>query len=328
MGIRIGIAGYGNLGRGVEHAIRQNKDMELRAILTRRQKEELKTLSAKTEVYHMEEAKRLIDEIDVMILCGGSAKDLPLQSPQMAKRFNIVDSFDNHSKICEHFEAVDRAAKEGGKIGVISAGWDPGLFSLNRLLGNAILPEGADYTFWGRGVSQGHSDAIRRVEGVLDARQYTVPIKEALGRVRAGEWPKLSPRQKHIRECYVLAAEGADRERIEEEIKTMPAYFADYDTIVHFIEEEELKTAHAGMPHGGLVIRSGKTGENQGNIQLMEYRLVLDSNPEFTASVLLAYARAAYRLQKEGESGARTVFDIAPAYLIDKSARELRKEML
>lgn len=328
MRIRIGIAGYGNLGRGVESAIRQNQDMELRAILTRREREQLHTLSDQTEVCDMEEAKGLAGEIDVLILCGGSAKDLPIQSPQLARHFNIVDSFDNHSRICEHFDSVDRAAREGKKIGVISAGWDPGLFSLNRLLGRAILPEGADYTFWGRGVSQGHSDAIRRVEGVLDARQYTVPIEEALRRVRAGEEPELTPRQRHIRECYVAAAEGADRKRIEEEIRTMPGYFADYDTIVHFVSEEELRRGHAGMPHGGLVLRSGKTGKNRDHAQIMEYSLQLDSNPEFTASVLLSYARAAYRLQREGESGARTVFDIPFAYLIDEDPRKLRKEML
>ena len=268
------------------------------------------------------------DEIDVMILCGGSATDLPVQTPQFAKCFNVVDSFDTHARIPEHFEAVDAAAKEGGHVGIISVGWDPGMFSLNRLYGNAVLPEGSDYTFWGRGVSQGHSDAIRRVEGVKDARQYTVPVEAALKAVRDGENPELTTRQKHTRECFVVAEEGADLKRIEEEIVTMPNYFADYDTTVRFISEEELKRDHKGIPHGGFVIRTGKTGWENEHSHVIEYSLKLDSNPEFTASVIVAYARAAYRLSKEGAAGCKTVFDIAPAYLSPLSGEELRKHLL
>lgn len=328
MTIKIGIAGYGNLGRGMESAIGQNRDMELEAVFTRRNPLSLKPLFQNTKVYHIDEIKKWKEKLDVVILCGGSAKDLPLQSPELAQYFNIVDSFDNHGKIPEHFENVDKAASRGKKISVISAGWDPGLFSLNRLFGKAILPEGEDYTFWGRGISQGHSDAIRGIQGVADARQYTIPIQEALDKVRSGEKPELDTRQKHIRECYVAAEEGADKKRIEKEIKTMPGYFSDYDTIVHFVSEEELKASHSNLPHGGFVIRSGRTGKDCAHSHIMEYSLKLDSNPEFTASVLLAYARAAYRLYKEGQTGARTVFDIAPAYLIDMSAEDLRKNLL
>ncbi|MDD6484829.1 MAG: diaminopimelate dehydrogenase [Clostridiales bacterium] len=328
MKIRIGIMGYGNLGRGIECALRQNDDMELAAVFTRRDPKTVKTVSNDVKVYRAQDAVGMQDKIDVMILCGGSATDLPVQTPQYAKYFNVIDSFDTHAKIPEHFENVDKAAKEGGNTAVISVGWDPGMFSLNRLYANAILTDGKDYTFWGRGVSQGHSDAIRRIEGVKNAKQYTVPIQAAVDAVRNGENPELSTRQKHLRECYVVAEEGADKERIEREIKTMPNYFADYDTTVHFISEEELLREHSGIPHGGCVIRSGRTGERGENSHVIEYSLKLDSNPEFTASVLIAYARAAYRLNKEGQTGCKTVFDIAPAYLSAKSAAELRKTML
>ena len=328
MSIRIGIYGYGNLGRGVESAIRQNKDMELVAVFTRRAPETLKIATEGVKVYSVDDAVNMQDDIDVMILCGGSAKDLPVQTPEMARYFNVVDSFDTHARIPEHFANVDAVAKDSGKVALISAGWDPGMFSLNRLYASAILPDGKDYTFWGKGVSQGHSDAIRRVEGVLDGKQYTIPVDEALDAVRSGANPDLTTRQKHIRECFVVAEEGADLARIENEIKTMPNYFADYDTIVHFITAEELKRDHSGIPHGGFVIRSGKTGLNLEHNHIIEYSLKLDSNPEFTASVIVAYARAAYRLNKEGQSGCKTVFDIAPAYLSIKSGDELRKEML
>ena len=279
-------------------------------------------------VYPVEEAVKMQDKIDVLILCGGSATDLPVQTPEFVKYFNVVDSFDTHAKIPEHFEAVDAAAKESGKVGIISCGWDPGMFSLNRLYANAILPCGKDYTFWGKGVSQGHSDAIRRIEGVVDARQYTIPVEEALQSVRSGQNPDLTTRQKHTRECFVVAEEGADKARIEEEIKTMPNYFADYDTTVHFISMEELKANHSGIPHGGFVIRTGKTGweEEYGNV--IEYSLKLDSNPAFTSSVLVAYARAAYRMAKEGQKGCKTVFDIAPAYLSALDGQTLRRTML
>ena len=328
MTIKIGILGYGNLGKGVECAVKHNPDMELAAVFTRRDKESLNILTPGVKVCSVQEAESMKEEIDVMILCGGSATDLPVQTPQFAKCFNVVDSFDTHARIPEHFEAVDAAAKEGGHVGIISVGWDPGMFSLNRLYGNAVLPEGSDYTFWGRGVSQGHSDAIRRVEGVKDARQYTVPVEAALKAVRDGENPELTTRQKHTRECFVVAEEGADLKRIEEEIVTMPNYFADYDTTVRFISEEELMRDHKGIPHGGFVIRTGKTGWENEHSHVIEYRLKLDSNPEFTASVIVAYARAAYRLSKEGAAGCKTVFDIAPAYLSPLSGEELRKHLL
>ena len=328
MSIRIGILGYGNLGRGVECAIKQNSDMELVAVFTRRQPQDLNILTKEAKILNVAEIEKFTDEIDVLILCGGSATDLPRQTKEYAKYFNVIDSFDTHANIPAHFEAVEKAAKEGGKIAIISVGWDPGMFSLNRLYANAILTEGKDYTFWGKGVSQGHSDAIRRVEGVLDAKQYTIPLEEALKSVRNGENPELSTRQKHIRECFVVAKEGANLEKIEEEIKNMPNYFFDYDTTVHFITEEELKKNHSGIPHGGFVIRSGNTGWDKENKHIIEYSLKLDSNPEFTSAVLVAYARAAYRLSKEGNSGCKTVFDIAPAYLSIKTGEELRKEML
>lgn len=328
MTIKIGILGYGNLGKGVECAVKHNPDMELAAVFTRRDKESLNILTPGVKVCSVQEAESMKDEIDVMILCGGSATDLPVQTPEFAKCFNVVDSFDTHARIPEHFEAVDAAAKEGGHVGIISVGWDPGMFSLNRLYGNAVLPEGSDYTFWGRGVSQGHSDAIRRVEGVKDARQYTVPVEAALKAVRDGENPELTTRQKHTRECFVVAEEGADLKRIEEEIVTMPNYFADYDTTVRFISEKELVRDHKGIPHGGFVIRTGKTGWENEHSHVIEYSLKLDSNPEFTASVIVAYARAAYRLSKEGAAGCKTVFDIAPAYLSPLSGEELRKHLL
>ena len=328
MKIRIGIMGYGNLGRGIECAVKQNDDMELATVFTRRDPETVKVMTDGVKVYKAEDAVSMKDEIDVLILCGGSATDLPKQTPEYVKYFNVIDSFDTHAKIPEHFAAVDAAAKESGKIGIISVGWDPGMFSLNRLYANAILPDGKDYTFWGKGVSQGHSDAIRRVEGVVDARQYTVPVESALEAVRSGKNPELTTREKHTRECYVVVEEGADKARIENEIKTMPNYFADYDTTVHFISEEELKANHNGIPHGGFVIRCGKTGMNGENNHIIEYSLKLDSNPEFTSSVLIAYARAAYRLNNEGVSGCKTVFDIAPAYLSKESGEELRKHLL
>lgn len=328
MSIRIGILGYGNLGRGVECAIRQNPDMELKAVFTRRDPESVKILTEGVKVYSVDEAKNMTGEIDVLILCGGSATDLPKQTPEFAKLFNTIDSFDTHAKIPEHFDAVDAAAKESSHVSIISVGWDPGMFSLNRLYANAILPEGKDYTFWGKGVSQGHSDAVRRVEGVKDARQYTIPKDEALRAVRAGENPDLTTREKHLRECFVVAEEGADLAKIEETIKTMPNYFDEYDTIVHFISEEEMQKNHSGIPHGGFVIRSGKTGWNGEHSHLIEYNLKLDSNPEFTSSVLVAYARAAYRLSKEGQCGCKTVFDIAPAYLSAEDGAELRKHLL
>ena len=328
MSIRIGILGYGNLGKGVECAIKQNPDMELAAVFTRRNPESVQILTEGVPVCRMEDAGEWKDRIDVMILCGGSATDLPEQTPAFAKMFNVIDSFDTHAKIPEHYANVDAAAKEGGKVGIISVGWDPGMFSLNRLYANAILPDGKDYTFWGKGVSQGHSDAVRRIEGVKDARQYTIPVESALEAVRAGENPELSTREKHTRECFVVLEEGADAAKVEDEIRTMPNYFADYDTTVHFISEEELQKNHSGIPHGGFVLRSGKTGWNGENSHLIEYSLKLDSNPEFTSCVLAAYARAAYRLSREGVSGCRTVFDIAPAYLSEKSGEELRKMML
>ncbi len=328
MAIRIGIMGYGNLGRGVESAVRQNPDMELTAVFTRRAPETLKIRTEGVKVCHVDDAPSMKDDIDVMILCGGSATDLPEQTPEYAKYFNVIDSFDTHAKIPEHFANVDAAASESGKVAIISVGWDPGMFSLNRLYAGSILPDGQDYTFWGKGVSQGHSDAVRRIEGVVDARQYTIPVDAALEAVRSGQTPELSAREKHLRECFVVAEEGADLERIEKEIVTMPNYFADYDTTVHFISMEELQRDHAGIPHGGFVIRSGKTGFDGENTHIIEYSLKLDSNPEFTSSVLVAYARAAYKLNAEGASGCKTVFDIAPAYLSRFSAEELRKNML
>ena len=328
MTIRIGILGYGNLGKGVECAIKHNPDMELKAVFTRRDPSSLSILTEGAKVYSVEDAPAMKDEIDVLIICGGSATDLPKQTPEMAKYFNVIDSFDTHAKIPEHFEAVDKVAKESGHIGLISVGWDPGMFSLNRLYANAVLPGGKDYTFWGKGVSQGHSDAIRRIAGVRDARQYTIPVDSALEAVRSGSEPELTTRQKHTRECFVVAEEGADLKKIEEEIVTMPNYFADYDTTVHFISEEELLRDHAGIPHGGFVIRTGKTGWNNENSHVIEYSLKLDSNPEFTSSVLAAYARAAYRLSKEGQTGCKTVFDIAPAYLSAEDGAYLRKHML
>ena len=326
--IRIGILGYGNLGRGVEYAIRQNDDMQLAAVFTRRDPSSVKIITENVPVYNVKDAAAHASEIDVLILCGGSANDLPVQTPEFAKLFNVIDSFDTHAKIPDHFANVDKAAKESGKVGIISIGWDPGLFSLMRMLGNAVLPEGADYTFWGKGVSQGHSDAVRRVKGVKNAKQYTIPVESALERVRNGENPQLTTREKHTRECFVVPEEGADLAQIEQDIKTMPNYFSDYDTTVHFITEEELRKNHSGIPHGGFVIRSGKTGDNGANSHVMEFSLKLDSNPEFTSSVLLAYARAAYRLSKEGVSGCKTIFDIAPAYLCKQSGEELRAHML
>ncbi len=325
--MKIAILGYGNLGKGVECAIRQNFDMQLFGIFTRRSADSVKTLT-NANVYHIDDLISYKKDIDVLIICGGSATDLPNQTPEFSKYFNVVDSFDTHAKIPEHFKAVDTSAKEGKKIAVISAGWDPGMFSINRLYGSAILPKGNDYTFWGKGVSQGHSDAIRRIDGVIDARQYTIPIESALQAVRNGENPILTTREKHLRECFVVASEDADKQRIENEIKTMPNYFADYDTVVHFISAEEMKRDHSALPHGGFVIRSGKTGLNNENNHIIEYSLKLDSNPEFTASVLVACARAAYKMNKEGFSGCKTLFDIPPAYLSPKTPEELRKELL
>ena len=319
--------GYGNLGRGIESAVRQNDDMELVAVFTRRDPQTVK-VAGEVPVYRVEELLNKKDEIDVLMMCGGSATDLPKQTAQYAKFFNVVDSFDTHAKIPEHFANVDLAAKEGGKIAMISVGWDPGMFSLNRLYANAILRDGSDYTFWGKGVSQGHSDAIRRIPGVKNAKQYTIPVESALEAVRNCENPVLTTRQKHTRECFVVAEEGADQAWIENEIKTMPNYFADYDTTVHFITEEELQRDHAGIPHGGFVLRTGKTGFDGEHNHVIEYSLKLDSNPEFTACVLIAYARAAYRMQKEGMTGCKTVFDVAPAYLSPMTAEEMRSKLL
>lgn len=327
MSIKIAIAGYGNLGRGVECALNTSQDMELVGVFSRRDPKSVQT-KTNVPVYHIDEAVKFKDDIDVMILCGGSANDLPKQTAQLAKYFNVIDSFDTHAKIPEHFADVDAVSKESKKISIISVGWDPGLFSLNRLYGQAVLPNGNDYTFWGKGVSQGHSDAIRRIEGVQDAKQYTIPVEEALESVRNGENPQLTTRQKHKRECFVVAKEGADLGYIENAIKTMPNYFADYDTTVHFISQEELNENHSGIPHGGIVFRTGQTGLNGENKHVIEYKLTLDSNPEFTSSVLVAYARAAYRLNKEGQCGCKTVFDIAPAYLHPSSPEELRKNLL
>ena len=327
MKIRIGIAGYGNLGRGVECAVQNAPDMELTALLTRRDPASIQTHTG-VPVYRMSDAAKLQDQIDVMILCGGSANDLPEQTPELAQYFNVVDSFDTHAKIPEHFSRVDEACQKAHTIGIISVGWDPGMFSLNRVISQAILPNGKDYTFWGKGVSQGHSDAVRRIEGVKDARQYTIPVEAALERVRSGENPALTTREKHTRECFVVAEKGADRAKIETAIKTMPNYFADYDTTVHFISEEEMKRDHSGIPHGGRVFRCGVTGWENENRHIIEYSLKLDSNPEFTSSILTAYARAAYRLYKEGQTGCKTVLDIATAYLHPASSDELRATLL
>lgn len=323
--MKIGIVGYGNLGRGVEYAVNQNPDIELAAIFTRRDPKTLK-VNSNAKIVNVSEIEEWKGKIDVLIICGGSATDLPEQTPKYAKMFNVIDSFDTHARIPEHFANVDAAAKEGRTVGIISVGWDPGLFSLNRMYANAILPDGNDYTFWGKGVSQGHSDAIRRIDGVKDAKQYTIPVEKALQAVKNCENPELTTREKHTRECFVVLEEHADKARVEQEIVNMPNYFADYDTKVHFISEEELKKNHSGIPHGGFVLRTGKTGE--GNNHLIEYSLKLDSNPEFTSSVLVAYARAAYRLHKEGQIGCKTVFDIAPAYLSPKTGEELRRTML
>ena len=328
MTIRIGIMGYGNLGRGIECAVKNNPDMELAAVFTRRNPATVKILTEGVSVYHADEAKDHADEVDVLILCGGSATDLPVQTPEYAKYFTVVDSFDNHSKIPEHYANVDAAAKPNGNVAVISAGWDPGMFSLNRVYANAVLPNGKDYTFWGKGVSQGHSDAVRRVAGVKDCRQYTIPVTSALERIRGGETPDLITREKHTRECFVVAEEGADLAQIEHDIVTMPAYFADYDTTVHFITEEEMKRDHSALPHGGFVIRSGKTGWNLEHNHVIEYSLKLDSNPEFTSSVIAACARAAYRMKQEGMSGCKTILDIPPAYLCAQSDEFLRAHML
>lgn len=325
--IRVAILGYGNLGRGVEAAMPYNPDMTLVGVFTRRAPETVKMLTD-VPVYHVDDLLAMKDSIDVLILCGGSATDLPVQSPEWAQHFNIVDSFDNHSKIPEHFAAVDASARAANKTAMIAAGWDPGMFSLQRLLGNCVLPNGNDYTFWGKGVSQGHSDAIRRIDGVVDAKQYTIPVEESLERVRAGENPELTTREKHVRECFVVAEEGADLARIEREIKTMPAYFEPYDTTVHFISLEELKRDHSGIPHGGFVLRSGVTGLNGETWQMIEYRLTLGSNPEFTSSVLVACARAVARMDKEGMHGCKTIFDVPPAWLSPKDGAELRKMLL
>lgn len=323
--IRLGILGYGNLGKGVENAIKFNKDMELCAIFTRRNPNDVK-INSNTPVVSVNDIEQWKDKIDVLIICGGSATDLPVQTPKYAKMFNVIDSFDTHARIPEHFANVDKVAKESGKIAIISLGWDPGMFSLNRLFGNILLPNGKDYTFWGKGVSQGHSDAIRRIKGVKNAKQYTIPVEEALASVRNGENPELTTRQKHTRECFVVLEEGADAKQVEHEIVTMPNYFSDYDTTVHFISEEELIKNHSGIPHGGFVVRSGETSE--GTKHVIEYSLKLDSNPEFTSSVLVAYARASYKLNKEGQSGCRTIFDIAPSYLTNKTNEELISTML
>lgn len=326
--VRLGIIGYGNLGRGVELAASKADDMELVAVFTRRDPATVKLHTEGIPVLKIDEVADWKDKIDVMILCGGSATDLPTQTPEFAKMFNVVDSFDTHARIPEHFENVDRSAKDAGKVAVISCGWDPGLFSLARVYGNAILPDGNDYTFWGKGVSQGHSDACRRVEGVLDARQYTIPIQSALDAVRSGANPELTTRQKHTREVFVVAEEGADKAKIEETIKNMPNYFSDYDTTVHFISAEEMKANHSGLAHGGFVFRTGKTGWEGEHKHVIEYRLTLDSNPEFTTSVLVAVARAAYRMSAEGQKGCKTILDIPPAYLSALDGAELRKRLL
>lgn len=328
MKTRIGILGYGNLGRGIESAIRQSEDLELVAVFTRRDPASVTIHTEKVPVVALSEALNWKDKIDVMVLCGGSATDLPTQTPEYAKHFNVINSFDTHAKIPSHFEAVDAAAKEGGKFALISLGWDPGLFSLNRMMSTAILPQGKNYTFWGKGVSQGHSDAVRRIAGVLDARQYTIPVDSAMTRIRGGEQPEFTAREMHKREVFVVAAEDADRAAIEAEIKNMPNYFADYDTEVHFITAEEMREKHAELPHGGFVIRSGVSGFHEEHKELIEFSLKLDSNPEFTGAVLAAYARAAHRLAAEGQTGCKTIFDVAPSYLSPLSAEELRAKLL
>lgn len=326
--IRIGILGYGNLGKGVECAVAKNKDMELVGVFTRRNPDSIKVMTDGVKVYHESEIENMKDQIDVLVLCGGSATDLPEQTPKYAALCNVVDSFDTHARIPEHFANVDKASKSAGKTSVISCGWDPGMFSLNRLYANCILPDGKDYTFWGKGVSQGHSDAVRRIDGVKDCRQYTIPVEAAMQSVRNGEQPEFTTRQKHLRECFVVAEDGADLARIEDEIKNMPNYFADYDTTVHFITEDEMKANHSGLPHGGSVIRTGVTGFNNEHTHVVEYNLKLDSNPEFTGSVIAAYARAVYRMNNEGQTGCKTVFDIAPAYLSELSGEQLRAHLL
>lgn len=323
--INIGIVGYGNLGKGVESAIAQSQDLKLRAVFTRRDPSTLQ-VNSDASVHTLNDVKDFVDDIDVMILCGGSKDDLPEQGPALSKHFNTVDSFDTHAKIPDYFDAVDAVAKPNGKTAIISVGWDPGLFSINRLYGEAILPEGATYTFWGKGLSQGHSDAIRRIDGVKGAVQYTIPVEAAVDKVRSGSQPTLTTREKHTRECYVVLEDGADASVVEQTIVTMPDYFSDYDTTVHFINEQQLAEEHHTMPHGGFVIRSGKTGTS--SKQVMEFSLTLDSNPEFTSSVLVAYARAAYKMNQKGETGAKTVYDVAPGLLSPKSAHDLRKEIL
>lgn len=328
MAIRVGILGYGNLGRGVESAIGQNSDMDLVAVATRRDPGDIKVRTKGVKVVKIDDLPSMKNDIDVLILCGGSATDLPKQTPVYAEMFNVVDSFDTHARIPEHYKDVDEVAKAAGKTALISCGWDPGMFSLNRLYANCILPEGKDYTFWGKGVSQGHSDAVRRIDGVIDCRQYTIPVEETMQAVRAGSNPELTARQKHTRECFVVAEEGADLNRIESEIKSMPNYFSDYNTTVHFITKEEMLRDHSGLPHGGCVIRTGVTGQSKEHKHVIEYKLSLDSNPEFTGSVIAAYARAVYRMNKEGQIGCKTVFDVAPAYLSSKSGEELRSHLL
>jgi len=326
--IRIGIIGYGSLGKSVELGIRQNKDMELIGVFTRRDPSTIKTITEGVRAYHIDDAKNMTDQIDVMVLCSGSMSDMPVQGPLFASMFNTVDGYDTHAKIPDYLDAVNKNALEAGKVCIISSGWDPGMFSINRLYAEVILPEGNTYTFWGKGISQGHSDAIRGIKGVIDAKQYTIPIENAIEAIKRGDMPELAVREKHRRECFVVAEEGANKTQIEYDIKTMPNYFSDYDTEVHFITEEELEKNHSGLPHGGLVIRYGKTGLKEEHNNVIEYKLDLDSNPDFTANVLLAFARAAYRLNQEGVSGAKTVVDIAPIYLSNKSGEEIRKSIL